>query len=448
MLREGAPDRRHCRGARRARTVLRQRDRAAEDLRRPGRDRHREHAAVRGGAGAHARASESRSNTRPRPAMCSNVISRSPTELQPVLDAIAETAAGFAMPMTLSVFQASTARTSCWSRSIGELAEIVSSCGGRLSRARTRHRGRASSTEQTIQSRTCCGADPEYPDVERGQLASAIARRSRCRCCRTGEPLGVNRLHRRTEVRPVHRAPGRAAEDLRRPGRHRHREHAAVRGRSRRASASCTESLEYQTATSEVLNVISRSTSNIQPVFDTIVGPRARLCEPADGTYYAVRWRQAVIAAATATIEPPVADDQAPVIANTPRLRSGTLSLGAGNTGQEDAPYSRCTCAGSAGLPSRSAQAAGGFRVGHCACHLQRGDRIGTIITDPPLHRALQLRQATRSLVETFADQAVIAIENARCSRRCKRARKSLQRGRGARDREPAQVAVRRQHEP
>ena len=35
-----------------------QADRAGRDLRRPGRDRHREHAAVRGGAGAHARAAE------------------------------------------------------------------------------------------------------------------------------------------------------------------------------------------------------------------------------------------------------------------------------------------------------------------------------------------------------------------------------------------------------
>ena len=41
-------------------------DRAAEDLRRPSRHRHREHAAVRGGAGAQARAAQSRSNIRPR----------------------------------------------------------------------------------------------------------------------------------------------------------------------------------------------------------------------------------------------------------------------------------------------------------------------------------------------------------------------------------------------
>src|SRR5439155_5796645 len=77
---------------------------------------------------------------------------------------------------------------------------------------------------------------------------------------------------------------------LRRSGGDRDRERPAVHGapgeepRPYRSHAQVTESLEQQTATSEILRVISSSPTDVQPVFDTIVRNAVRLCDAIYGT--------------------------------------------------------------------------------------------------------------------------------------------------------------------
>jgi GAF domain-containing protein len=165
------------------------------------------------------------------------------------------------------------------------------------------------------------------------------------------------------------------------------------------------ESLEYQTAISDVLEVISRSPSDVQPVFDTILESAVRLCEGTFGVVHRLEDGR-LVAVAHQNFTPEALAIERRVYPAAPEA-SGLIGLAVlDRTVVHSTDY--------ANDPRTAHPPIGqalGFNVFLAVPMLRDGTPIGTI----GIARAAKpFSEPQIQLVETFADQAIIAIENVR----------------------------------
>ena len=165
-----------------------------------------------------------------------------------------------------------------------------------------------------------------------------------------------------------------------------------------------------QVATAEILKVIASSRADVQPVFEAIVDSAARLFEPCGATITTLKDGQLHWMATAATLPDfdiqrakaiyPIPFD--PERAPSARALLERRIIEIPDIAAPDTPEF-----------TRKAAVAGGFQSATFVPLIKQDKGIGTIILTH-LRAGFKLSEMQLALVGTFADQAVIAIENAR----------------------------------
>ncbi len=320
------------------------------------------------------------------------VISSSPTDLQPVLDTVAENAARLCDATDAVIFRADD-----------DFFQPAASYGSVQVPERDQPRpvdrnyipGRAIIDRQIVHIHDL-EAEPE------GDLAAPHARSLGVRTIlaapllREGDAIGAIMI-RRMQVRPFSDKQIKLLETL--------ADQAVIAIENVRLfkeiqerNAELREALEHQTATAEVLGIISRSPTDVQPVLDAIVESAVRVCG-IDDVVLRLRDRNIMV----------------------PRAHFGPIPISRIEISIDEPQFRLVREHGTLHIPDTRAQndfpmvGTSGWRSFLSAPLRQQGEFIGALNA-----RRIEVRPFTPAqikLLETFADQAVIAIENVRLFR-------------------------------
>ena len=319
------------------------------------------------------------------------VIASAPADLQPVLDTVAENAARLceAHDATIARLDGKTLQR----LGSAKVGPIPRSPQPPMSRGNPS--GRAVIDRMTVHVHDITAEfDTEFPESRVLQQRTGTRTILCTPLLREGIPIGVITI-RRTEVRPFSEKQIALLKTF--------ADQAVIALENVRLFNELKESLEQQTATSEILGVIASSPTDIQPVLDTVVRNAARVCGANDAVIRLVEGNLLRAAAHFGPI-PDVAEAR-PINRQSPGGRAVV---------DRTVIHIHDSRAVSASEYPEVAEST--MRVG-----------IGTALAVPLLREGTAIgeihirRQEVRpftdkqiALLKTFADQAVIAIENVR----------------------------------
>jgi two-component system NtrC family sensor kinase len=329
-----------------------------------------------------------------------NVISRSPNDLQPVLDTIVETATrlcGSEYALMMQLADDGCYRIAAHCNASHELMSwmqdnpVTAGDGSGV--------GLVAAERQTIHLRDVL-SDPRFTDLRR-QRQSKVRTMLGVPLLRDQKVIGVVFLAR-TEVRPfsdnqvklVTSFADQAVIAI---------QNARLFNEVQAKTSDLSEALHFQTATSDVLKVISRSPDALQPVLDVIVEISRELCNTDASTIFLLRDGKFHVAAVTGLLPThleilranPAAVDQPGSVLSRVAREKRTLNFANVADDPELAE----------GITGR-----GGPRALLSVPLISDGEVIGIISLRQSHLIPFTPRQV--QAVEMFADQAVIAISN------------------------------------
>ena len=331
------------------------------------------------------------------------VISSALTDIQPVLDAVAQNSARLCEASD-AVIQLREPDDHL--RIAAHFGEIPAPMGMRRPLGRGWVAGRSVLDAQPIHLADLQAEEAEYP--EGTAIARAAGHRSilAMPLVREGEAIGVIQV-RRLEVRPFsekHISLLRTFADQAVIAL----ENVRLFTELQTSNRELTAALDTQTATSEILRVISRSQTDVQPVFDAIVHSAVRLLRGYGGSLVRIRGDQIELVALTHTD----AAGDAAVSATYPRSIYSEEPLA--RAIRNRAPFNFADVENDPRVPEagRTFARLRGYRTLAFVPLLRDDDVLGGITVSRRAPGGFTPDEI--ALLKTFADQAVIAIGNAR----------------------------------